>query len=64
MLVLTRKVGESIIINEGKMDEIVITVTRVNGKAVRIGVEAPDYMPIIRSNTNTEEEDETTSNGR
>ena len=44
MLVLSRKVGEKILIG----DEIVVTVVRVAQGVVRIGVEAPDNLPIVR----------------
>jgi carbon storage regulator len=44
MLVLTRKVGERIQIG----DNIVITVVRINGTAVRIGVEAPANLTVVR----------------
>lgn len=45
MLVLSRKVGEKIFVG----DQIVITTVRANGGAVRIGIEAPEEMLIIRS---------------
>ena len=44
MLVLTRKVGERIHIGEG----IVVTVVRIQGDKVRIGVEAPTDVAIHR----------------
>jgi carbon storage regulator len=44
MLVLSRKVGERILIG----DEIAVTVVRVTGGGVRIGIEAPAEMPVIR----------------
>ena len=44
MLVLSRKVGEKILIG----DEIVVTVVRVAQGVVRIGVEAPKNLPIVR----------------
>ncbi len=44
MLVLSRKVGEKILIG----DEIAVTVVRVAQGIVRIGVEAPKQMPIVR----------------
>jgi carbon storage regulator len=44
MLVLTRKPGESIIIDGG----IRITVTQVRGENVRIGIEAPPDVRIHR----------------
>ncbi len=44
MLVLSRKVGEKIFIGE----HISVTVVRVAPGVVRLGVEAPDDLPIIR----------------
>ena len=44
MLVLSRKVGEKILIG----DEISVTVVRVGQGAVRIGVDAPDNLAIVR----------------
>jgi len=44
MLVLSRKVGEKILIG----DYIAVTVVRIAPGVVRIGVEAPDDMPIVR----------------
>ena len=44
MLVLTRKQQEKICIG----DEIVITVLRLKGKSVRVGIEAPDKVCVLR----------------
>ena len=44
MLVLSRKVGEKILIG----NKISVTVVRVGQGAVRIGVEAPDDLVIVR----------------
>ena len=44
MLVLSRKVGEKIIIGDG----IVITVLELKGKGVRIGIEAEAHVPVWR----------------
>ncbi|MDP6712126.1 MAG: carbon storage regulator CsrA [Nitrospinaceae bacterium] len=44
MLVLTRKVGESIKIN----DNVKITVIEVKGKNIRFGIEAPKTTKIYR----------------
>jgi carbon storage regulator len=44
MLVLTRKVGERILIG----DNIVLTVVRVQGDKVRLGIEAPPQIAIQR----------------
>ena len=45
MLVLSRKSGESIKIGH----DITITVLDIGKKRVRIGFEAPDEVPIMRS---------------
>lgn len=44
MLVLTRKYQEKIQIG----DNITITVLRTKGKAVRLGIEAPSDVPVVR----------------
>ncbi len=44
MLVLSRKVGEKILIG----DDIAVTVVRVSQGIVRIGVEAPQNLAIVR----------------
>ena len=44
MLVLSRKVGERIVIG----DQISVSVVRIAPGAVRIGIEAPDDVPIVR----------------
>lgn len=46
MLVLSRKVGERIMI--GESNEIVITVIEVIGRRVRLGIEAPRSITIRR----------------
>ena len=44
MLVLSRKVGERILIG----DKIMITVVKVGHGGVRIGVEAPPELAVVR----------------
>lgn len=44
MLVLSRKVGERILIGE----DIAITVVRVAQGSVRLGVEAPENLNVVR----------------
>ncbi len=44
MLVLSRKPGERIMIG----DDIAITIVRIGPNAVRIGIEAPRDMNIVR----------------
>lgn len=44
MLVLSRKVGERILIGP----DIAVTVVRVTGGGVRLGIEAPPELPVVR----------------
>jgi carbon storage regulator len=44
MLVLSRKLGEKIVIG----DNIVVTVVKVDRNQVRIGIEAPGDIPVYR----------------
>lgn len=47
MLILTRKVGEKIVINNAN-DAVVVTVLESKGNQVRIGVEAPHHIEVDR----------------
>ena len=44
MLVLTRRQGESIVIN----GEIEVSIVSIQGNKVRIGIEAPDWVTVDR----------------
>ncbi len=44
MLVLSRKESEKVLLGE----EIVLTIVRVSGDRVRLGIEAPSEMLILR----------------
>ncbi|HEV3485728.1 MAG TPA: carbon storage regulator, partial [Vicinamibacterales bacterium] len=44
MLSITRRVGERIVIG----DDIVLHVQEVSGGLVRIGIEAPEALPVYR----------------
>ncbi|AIQ26380.1 carbon storage regulator CsrA [Paenibacillus sp. FSL H7-0737] len=44
MLVLSRKIGESIIIQ----DQIELTILSVEGDTVRVGISAPKHVDIFR----------------
>ena len=45
MLVLTRKMGECIRIGDG----VTLTVIEISGQKIRLGVEAPKAVRILRS---------------
>ncbi len=45
MLVLTRKPKQQIQIGHN----ITVTIVRVSGKAVRVGIDAPDEVRVVRS---------------
>lgn len=45
MLVLSRKTEESFLIG----DDIVISIVRVRGNKVRIGIQAPPSVPVTRT---------------
>lgn len=47
MLVLTRKVGEVCVIGEN----VTVTVVRVTGNHVRLGITAPAEIPVHRKET-------------
>ncbi len=44
MLILTRRAGETLMIG----DDIHVTVLGVKGNQVRVGIEAPKTIPVIR----------------
>jgi carbon storage regulator len=44
MLILTRRVGESLRI----ADDIVVTILEVKGNQVKIGTDAPKDVPVVR----------------
>ena len=44
MLILTRRVGETLMIN----DDIKVTVLAINGNQVKIGIDAPSHVAVHR----------------
>lgn len=47
MLILTRRVGEALVVGEGN-DQIKVTVLGIKGNQVRIGVDAPKNVSVHR----------------
>ncbi|MEE2826727.1 MAG: carbon storage regulator CsrA [Planctomycetota bacterium] len=54
MLVLSRKIGERIWIG----DNIAVTVVRITGGGVRLGIEAPAELPVVREELKNKMEQE------
>ena len=54
MLVLSRKSGERILIG----DEIAITIVRIGPNTVRLGIDAPRDMNIVREELTVEKEEQ------
>lgn len=52
MLVLSRKCGEKVVIG----DQIVVTVTQVRHGKVKIGIEAPKNVSIVRGELTVDQE--------
>lgn len=48
MLVLSRRVGESIVIGAGP-DQVTVTVLEVRGDVVRVGIDAPRSVAVHRA---------------
>ena len=45
MLVLSRRAGEKILIGR----DIVVTVTKIGPKTVKVGIDAPNHINIVRA---------------
>ena len=54
MLILSRRIGESFLIG----DDIEVLITGVTGGQVKFGVQAPEDVPIVRSELVDREPDE------
>ena len=59
MLVLSRKPGESVCIG----DDVRVTVVSTGSNKVRIGIEAPDDVPVDRHEIRVSKEKEKASGG-
>ncbi|MDB4786572.1 MAG: carbon storage regulator [Planctomycetaceae bacterium] len=53
MLVLTRKAGESVFIGH----DVSVTIVKVNGRQVRLKIDAPRDIPILRDELCSQEFD-------
>lgn len=49
MLILTRNINESIVLEYSNGNKVTIEVLDVNGSQVRIGLDAPKEINIVRS---------------
>ena len=47
MLILTRRVGETLVIDDGE-NEVTVTVIGVKGNQVRLGINAPRHIAVDR----------------
>ncbi|HUY33326.1 MAG TPA: carbon storage regulator [Pirellulales bacterium] len=45
MLVLSRRIGEKLVIG----DQITVTINRVSGNRVSLGIDAPPHVRVVRS---------------
>jgi carbon storage regulator len=66
MLVLTRKDGQSLVLTDETTGlSIRVTVVRINGHTVKLGVEAPEQITVLRDELveRDDERDDTTAYG-
>jgi carbon storage regulator len=49
VLVLSRRIGESVVIGGGSPEAVTITVLEVRGDVVRIGIDAPRSVAVHRA---------------
>lgn len=47
MLILTRRIGETLVIGDDA-DKVLLTVVGVQGNQVRLGIDAPKDVPVHR----------------
>jgi len=55
MLVLTRKIGEAVLIG----NDVRVTIVQIRGKQVRLGIEAPPDLLILREEEKLSEKEKT-----
>ncbi|MGD8853300.1 MAG: carbon storage regulator [Gammaproteobacteria bacterium] len=49
MLVVTRRPGESVVIELPTGERIGVAVLAVKGNQVRLGTDGPEHLPVVRS---------------
>ena len=60
MLILTRRLGEKVIVG----DDVVISILDVRGDSVRIGIQAPRDIPVFRKEVYLEIQQEQVGSGK
>lgn len=60
MLILTRRIGESIIIGDGE-NKVVITVVSIKGAQAKVGIQAPKDIAVHREEIYEKIKEQTTS---
>jgi carbon storage regulator len=48
MLAITRRPGESIVIELPTGEQITVGVARIRGEQVRVAIDAPKHVPVVR----------------
>ena len=48
MLVITRRPGESVLIELPTGEQITVGIARVRGEQVRVAIDAPKHLPVVR----------------
>jgi carbon storage regulator len=64
MLVLSRKYHEQIVIGPPGPDQVVVTVVRIKGGGVQLGVEAGRHVKILRAEVAAADLQATTGNSK
>ena len=49
MLAISRRPGESVVVQLASGEKITITVVRISGRQVKLAVDAPKQVPVVRS---------------
>jgi carbon storage regulator CsrA len=49
MLAITRRPGESIVIELPSAEQTAVAVARIRGEQARMAIDAPEHVPVVRS---------------